>query len=79
MRWQLSCPGIEESMPYVTMLKRNFYAFFMWYSGPRTPLHLDGGLKQIFPNFMPVNLAKYDVNIICRYSKDMEFHKIWRV
>ena len=44
-----------------------------------TPLHLDGGLKQIFPNFMPVNLAKYGVTIICRYSKDMNFHKIWRV
>ena len=29
-----------------------------------TPLHLDGGLKQIFPNFMPVNLAKYGVTII---------------
>ena len=45
----------------------------------RTPLHLDGGLPQIFPIFMPVNLAKYGVTIICRYSEDMNFHKIWRV
>ena len=45
----------------------------------RTPPHLDGGLKQIFPNFMAVSLTKYGVTIICRYSKDMYFHKIWRV
>ena len=44
----------------------------------RTSLHLDGGLKQIFPNFMQVDLAEYGANIICRYSKDMNFHKIWR-
>ena len=44
-----------------------------------TPLHLDRGLKQIFPNFLAVDLAKYGVTIICRYSKDMNFHKIWRV
>ena len=41
-----------------------------------TPLHLDGGLKQIFPNLMPVNLATYGVTIICRYLKDMHFLKI---
>ena len=39
----------------------------------RIPLHLDRGLKQIFPNFIPVNLAKYGVTIICKYSKDMNF------
>ena len=44
-----------------------------------TPIHLDGGLKQIFPNFMSVDLAKYGVTIIYRYSKEMNFHKIWRV
>ena len=49
------------------------------YANAWTPLHLDGGLKQIFTNFMPVDLAKYGVTIICRYSKDMYFHKIWRV
>ena len=55
-----------------------YYATFQKkYVGAWTPLHLDGGLKQIFPNFLPVNLAKYGVNIICRYSKDMHFHKIW--
>ena len=54
-------------------------AYDQGYNWPWTPLHLDGGLKQIFPNFMPVDLAKYGVTIICRYSKDMNFHKIWRV
>ena len=55
----------------------SFFLVLCHYS--RTPLHLDGGLNQIFPNFMPLSLAKYGVTIICRYSKDMNFHKIWRV
>ena len=55
------------------------YHYTFDYNYPWTPLHLDGGLKQIFTNFMPVDLAKYGVTIICRYSKDMYFHKIWRV
>ena len=45
----------------------------------RTPLHLEGGLKQIFSNFIPISLAKYGGTIICGYSKNMNFHKIWRV
>ena len=57
----------------------NCFRFKYLFNDARTPLHLDGGLKQIFPDFMPVNLEKYGVTIICRYSKDMNFHKIWRV
>ena len=32
-----------------------------------------------FPNSIPAKLEKYGFTIICRYSKDMYFHKIWRV
>ena len=32
-----------------------------------------------FPNSIPTKLAKYGFTIIWRYSKDMNFHKIWRV
>ena len=32
-----------------------------------------------FPNSIPAEPAKYVFTIICRYSKDMYFHKIWRV
>ena len=32
-----------------------------------------------FPNSMAAKSAKYGFTIICRYSKDMNFHKIWRV
>ena len=32
-----------------------------------------------FPDSIPAKSANYVLNIICRYSKDMNFHKIWRV
>ena len=31
-----------------------------------------------FPNSIPAKSAKYGFTIICRYSKDMNFHKIWK-
>ena len=32
-----------------------------------------------FPNSIPAKSAQYGFTIICRYSKDMYFHKIWRM
>ena len=54
-------------------------SFFPQCSKPRTPLHMDGGLDHFFPNSILLDIAKDGFTIIWRLSKNMNFHKIWRL
>ena len=52
---------------------------YIFWPNPRTPLHMDGGLDHFFPNSILLDIAKDGFTIIWRLSKNMNFHKIWRL